>query len=349
MYTTSWPSSTRAPRARTWGRIRSAFVAFVVAMGLAMSATPAASVGLGSPATLDEVLASAGYDQPHADVLRLYQAFFEREPDVEGAVYWIGQYEAGATLDDLAFGFAQSTEFINRYGGNLTDREFLEIVYGNVLGRTPDGDGMDYWLSQIEGGLSQHGVVRWVAANDEFAVRHPFTPTIVDLSPSTFINLADLPPDWTVAVSIIDLGTDRTACEDRLTAPDNTVFASFESPGGVDFLEQGLAVFDSVAKAENYLELIRGYAASCTAFLDVRDDRIQPGPLSVRAIGDSSASIRETVTTAGTTDTYERHLVAWRVGRVLSIVWTSAEVGEPPTDLNIAIDIVESRLLADIS
>ncbi len=343
------PSHLSSTRPRV-GRARRYLLAVASATLLLLaSAAPAASIGLGSPATLDEVLASAGYDARHSDVLRLYQAFFEREPDVAGAVYWIGQFEAGATLDDLAYGFARSTEFISRYGDALSNRAFLEIVYGNVLGRTPDQAGLDYWTGQLDAGLSQHGVVRWVAANDEFAASYPFSPEFVDVTPDSFIALADLPDGWVGDVFVTEEPLDRSTCNDRMIAPGNAVLASYEAPDQSDFLEQYVVVYSSAAEAERFIDDTRGYPASCPDFVDVAGDRTVPGPLTFRAVGDSSASMRETVTTGGTTNTYERHMVTFRLGRVLVIVWSSAEVGEPATDLNAAVDLIVPRMLADLS
>ena len=43
-----------------------------------------------------------------------------------------------------------------------------------MLGREPDQEGFNCWLDQITKGLTQHGVVRWVVANDEFIGRYPY-------------------------------------------------------------------------------------------------------------------------------------------------------------------------------
>ncbi|MEZ5340522.1 MAG: DUF4214 domain-containing protein [Acidimicrobiales bacterium] len=72
--------------------------------------------------------------------------------------YWITQSRAGANPDDLAYGFAQSDEFIASYG-TLTNAEFLTIMYDNMLGRVPD-QGFNYWLDLMDNGLAQFAVVR---------------------------------------------------------------------------------------------------------------------------------------------------------------------------------------------
>jgi hypothetical protein len=119
-------------------------------------------------------LANAGsFTSEHSDVLRLYWAFFSRDPDAGGAQYWIDISNAGFSLDVIAEQFAVSEEFQNTYGATADDA-FLRVVYSNVLGRAADLSGYTYWLGQMETGLSRGGVVRWIAANNEFIVQHPY-------------------------------------------------------------------------------------------------------------------------------------------------------------------------------
>ncbi len=125
--------------------------------------------------TVDELLESVDYAPADADALRLYRAFLNRGPGAAGSRYWIERTRSGASLDDLAWGFANSEEFRATYG-LLDDSEFLTVLYSNMLGRQPDGEGFDYWLDQMDGGLAQFAVVRWVVANNEFEARFPFAP-----------------------------------------------------------------------------------------------------------------------------------------------------------------------------
>lgn len=124
---------------------------------------------------LDELIVSCDYNlSTHPDALRLYQAFFGREPDLAGAQYWIDTIDDGASLDEVAYSFTLSQEFRNNYEGT-SDEAYLEAVYLNVLGREYDQDGFDYWLNLLSSGqLTRGGVVRWIAANPEFATSHPY-------------------------------------------------------------------------------------------------------------------------------------------------------------------------------
>ncbi|MFW2380973.1 MAG: DUF4214 domain-containing protein, partial [Acidimicrobiales bacterium] len=122
----------------------------------------------------------------HGDVLRLYRAFFDREPDLVGAKYWLDVNESGHSLDDIAGYFTGSDEFANNYEGT-TDEEYLRRVYANVLGRAYDEAGFAYWLDLLQGtndagfnqaraSISRGAVVRWVSAGAEFEARYPYRP-----------------------------------------------------------------------------------------------------------------------------------------------------------------------------
>ncbi len=89
-----------------------------------------------------------------AKIDRLYQAFFLRPADTEGLGYWSGQAQNGVSLEAIASAFAQSSEFQTRYG-SLSNQQFVELVYSNVLGRTPDTEGLNYWIGLLNGGLDR--------------------------------------------------------------------------------------------------------------------------------------------------------------------------------------------------
>ena len=80
----------------------------------------------------------------------LYQAAFDRTPDVEGLGYWISKVDNGANVvREVALNFILSDEFISLYGANPTVPEFMDLLYQNVLNRSPDQDGLNYWLNEF--------------------------------------------------------------------------------------------------------------------------------------------------------------------------------------------------------
>jgi hypothetical protein len=88
-------------------------------------------------------------DSAAASLFRLYQAAFNRAPDVNGLSYWVGVHEAGASLNDIAAGFTASAEFQQLYGVNPTPDVVVDKLYNNVLHRAGDSAGMAYWLTVL--------------------------------------------------------------------------------------------------------------------------------------------------------------------------------------------------------
>ncbi len=96
-------------------------------------------------------------DKTHA-VARLYEAFFLRRPDYDGFAYWTGRRRGGYPLTAIADAFARSPEFTNRYG-TLTNAQFVERIYQNVLGRSADPAGKSFWTEKLDGGRSRGTVM----------------------------------------------------------------------------------------------------------------------------------------------------------------------------------------------
>jgi hypothetical protein len=85
---------------------------------------------------------------------RVYQAAFNRTPDVGGLGYWIGRMDSGVSLSEVAQGFVSSAEFKALYGANPTTTQMAARFYDNVLHRAPDSAGYNYWLSMLNAGMS---------------------------------------------------------------------------------------------------------------------------------------------------------------------------------------------------
>ena len=97
----------------------------------------------------------AGVGDP---VVRTYSAYFLRIPDAGGLAYWIQQRRRGMSLNQISAGFAGSGEFKKLYG-SLSNREFVLLIYENVLQRAPDAGGVSYWTGQLSSGAKNRGTV----------------------------------------------------------------------------------------------------------------------------------------------------------------------------------------------
>ncbi|MEA1832184.1 cadherin domain-containing protein [Methylobacterium durans] len=89
-----------------------------------------------------------------AEVYRMYDSVLGRTPDSAGLNYWITALDKGASLQSIASAFAASPEFQAKYGG-LSNQSFVEHLYQDVLDRTADTAGADYWVAQLNAGKSR--------------------------------------------------------------------------------------------------------------------------------------------------------------------------------------------------
>lgn len=132
-----------------------------------------------NPATtsaFEDFAADPSLNGTHADILRLYWAAFDREPDLGGATWWINAYNTDQRWGSLiAIGehFAVSQEFIDTYG-QLTNSEFVDAIYLNVLDRPGENAGRAFWISQLDQELRTRGeVLADFSYSDEFRSNRP--------------------------------------------------------------------------------------------------------------------------------------------------------------------------------
>ncbi len=109
------------------------------------------SVDVSVAEVYNEFLSSAEFAGNVAPVARLYLSVFDRQPDLEGMRFWVGKRSEGAPLVALADAFLASNEF-EALSTATTDQEIVEAVYGRVLGRTPDAEGLAFWTGEIAAG-----------------------------------------------------------------------------------------------------------------------------------------------------------------------------------------------------
>jgi len=88
------------------------------------------------------------YDK-QAEISRFYNALFERDPDEEGLAFWTNSLVSGSTIGVVAQEFARSAEFENRYGSNISNSTFINLMYQNILHRSADQEGYDFWIDVI--------------------------------------------------------------------------------------------------------------------------------------------------------------------------------------------------------
>lgn len=113
----------------------------------------------------------------------LYAAFFNRAPDAAGLSYWETQFTGTATVNTIASLFAAHPVFETTYGA-MTDVEFVNSIYLNVLGAAGDANGVDYWVGQLKNGGAD--------ARANFVAKFVNDALTVDLSTFTNLTAAEL-------------------------------------------------------------------------------------------------------------------------------------------------------------
>ena len=97
-------------------------------------------------------------DREYGSAYRLYEAALNRTPETVGLKFWYDRLEGGESLSSVAQGFVDSNEFNTNYGA-LNNASFVDQLYLNLLNRTADQVGQEYWNSVLQGGGSRADVL----------------------------------------------------------------------------------------------------------------------------------------------------------------------------------------------
>lgn len=110
-------------------------------------------------------------DGHSGQAFRLYQAAFDRVPDYSGLGYWIGTLDDGTGLTNVAARFIDSDEFKAIYGHDVSNEQFVDKLYWNILNRDGDEGGRAYWTEELNAGYrSRADVLVGFSESDENVV-----------------------------------------------------------------------------------------------------------------------------------------------------------------------------------
>jgi hypothetical protein len=96
-------------------------------------------------------------------IVELYVAFFNRIPDSDGIAFWVGQASNGNSIPTIAnafYGAAVQYSSLTGYSASMSNGDFVNVIYHNVLGRTSaDADGLAYWSGALADGSQTRGTL----------------------------------------------------------------------------------------------------------------------------------------------------------------------------------------------
>jgi hypothetical protein len=121
-------------------------------------------------------------------VIHYYRSILNRTPDPAGKAFWDGEASriAGLGGDLREAYFVMANYFFNSpeyqsYGKN--DTQFVTDLYNTFFNRPPDAGGLNFWVSQIQGGLPR----------DVVLFSFMFSPEFGSFTTSIFGNVAARP------------------------------------------------------------------------------------------------------------------------------------------------------------
>ncbi|HUY34130.1 MAG TPA: DUF4214 domain-containing protein [Pirellulales bacterium] len=101
-------------------------------------------------------------------VWKFFESVLNRNPDYGGLKYWINDFANGGKTGDIAVGFFESNELLNKIIGGY---------YEQYLGRTLDAAGLSYWEGVWHATGGPEGIKAGFAASPEFNRNAGDTPT----------------------------------------------------------------------------------------------------------------------------------------------------------------------------
>lgn len=108
---------------------------------------------LGQPFILDQFTGTLSLSSEEFEsFIELYIAYFNRAPDAVGLNFWGTAFANGTTLEQMARLFVDQDETRATYPSGTSNLEFATTVYNNVLGRTPDPLGINFWTVLLDNG-----------------------------------------------------------------------------------------------------------------------------------------------------------------------------------------------------
>lgn len=95
-------------------------------------------------------------DADQAALANLYHAVLGRTAEANGLEFWFEQLDKGVSLKAITEAFLKSDE--SKIAG-LTNAEFVDTMYHDVMGRDGDAGGLVFWNAKLAEGVSRTDVI----------------------------------------------------------------------------------------------------------------------------------------------------------------------------------------------
>jgi len=115
-------------------------------------------------------------------VALLFEAGLGRQAAFAGLNFWIDSFEIDGNMTRIAEAFLLSPEFSQRVGDpfTLSDGDFVDGLFVNVIGRPPAQEGFVFWTDQLAQGATRAETLLAFAIAEENVA---FSPNVLDIVP----------------------------------------------------------------------------------------------------------------------------------------------------------------------
>ncbi len=124
-------------------------------------------------------------------VAYLYEAALDRDGGIDepGLNFWIGEVADGLTQRGLAQAFLTAPEFTAAFGeiDTLTDEQYVDQLYLNVLEREGDPDGREFFVQALADGAGRDEVLIAFAESNENMVGSPEVATLTETEDGSWV------------------------------------------------------------------------------------------------------------------------------------------------------------------
>jgi hypothetical protein len=108
--------------------------------------------GLPMASLIESFMDSGEFHAKGKFIAQGYLGILARDAEHSGFRGWLTGLLAGVSREQIVQSFLSSAEFQNRFGGNLTNGQFVATMYANVLLRAADTGGFNFWVGQLDSG-----------------------------------------------------------------------------------------------------------------------------------------------------------------------------------------------------
>ncbi|HZW23476.1 DUF4214 domain-containing protein [Noviherbaspirillum sp.] len=95
--------------------------------------------------------------QDKSSLLKVYLSAFQRAPELEGLNYWLREVDFNGLDATLKTIF--SLPVVQQvYAASQSNADFVTAIYNNVFNKSPDTDGLNYWVGELSS-LNNRGLL----------------------------------------------------------------------------------------------------------------------------------------------------------------------------------------------